>query len=118
MSAYTLVVALLLAAPAVKDKSKPVETPPTGEWVAEAVEQGGKDVLQTLGGLSMTFADGTVVLRMRDRDHPMPVTFNVVALAKEINIRPTAGPAESRGIYKIEGDTLTIYLNEVVDDER
>ncbi|HVK12201.1 MAG TPA: TIGR03067 domain-containing protein [Gemmataceae bacterium] len=120
MTARLLLAAVLIAAPGVKEKPtpKPEEVTPTGAWVAEKVEQGGKDVLPTLDGLTMTFRDGTVVLRMRNRDHPMPVTFNPIANAKEINIRPAFGPAESRGIYKIEGDTLTIYLNEVVDGER
>ncbi len=119
MTAYTLFAALLVAAPGVKEKAKPADAPPTGEWIAERVEQGGQDVLPALGGrLTMTFRDGTAVMRIRDEDHSSPVTFDPTAKVKGITLRPGGRPQESRGVYKIEGDTLTINLNEKPDGER
>jgi uncharacterized protein (TIGR03067 family) len=114
MGTTVLVLALTLGAPALKDK----ETTPSlvGEWVVESVTSNGASVSVT-GGMRYIFTpDGQWLIRREGMElildggtrgysvDPKPNTPTVDLITTRIK-----GP-ETRlfGIYKIEGDTLTI----------
>jgi uncharacterized protein (TIGR03067 family) len=114
-----LFAALLVAAPAVKAKPTPDDVVPTGEWVIVKLEQAGNDLLQGLGTLTLTFQDRTAVVRLGKLEFPVGVTFDPTARPKEINVTPDmSGASHLAGIYKIEGDTLTICLGDKVGSPR
>ena len=114
MNPVLLALAVTLSAPAAKEAPK--KDPPTivGEWAGEKAEAGGKPLPVPPGGITMEFlADGKVVIR----EGPKPAeTAQYTADPKkspaEIDLNPSdkAKGLTFVGIYKIEGDTLTICL--------
>jgi uncharacterized protein (TIGR03067 family) len=107
--------ALALSAPAAKDP--PRKDPPTlvGEWVGETAEAGGMPRPAPPGGVTMEFtADGKVVVREGAKP---PRTGAYTADPKkspaEIDLTWSSGGQEVAlvGIYKVEGDTLTLCLS-------
>jgi uncharacterized protein (TIGR03067 family) len=123
MPVFTLFAALLIAAPVVKDKPKPAEATPTGEWVAEKLRymdvDVGVEVLKNTGAITLDFQDGTVLVRLDRQELTFGVMFAPTAKVKEIDVTPAA-PFDGRlaGIYKIEGDALTICLGDKVGGVR
>jgi uncharacterized protein (TIGR03067 family) len=113
-------IAVLLTAPvllAPKDSEDAERKKFQGLWLVAAQEVGGKKVeAKKLAGLKMTVAgdkmttrDGTEVL---DES-----TFRLGpgARPRTIDLTLTAGPHRGksvRGIYKLEGDTLTVCVGE------
>jgi len=103
--------ALALGAPA------PKADPPTlvGEWVSEKGVIGGDDRAVPAGNLTLTFtADGQVQVREGAKP-PDRATYKAdpKKAPAEIDIDPPAvekAPAMT-GIYKVEGDTLTLCLS-------
>ena len=105
--------ALVLGAPGPKDPPKKDTDPLLGAWVAETAETGGMAL--PVGGMTLEFkADGKVV--MADGGKP-PEEGRYTADRKkdppEIDVdAPVAGGKVMTmpGIYKVEGDTLTLCL--------
>ena len=105
--------AILVAAP---DKKAPAKEPPTivGEWAAESSTRGGKPD-NPPAGTTITFtADGKVLFKEGADKKAEEGTYKAdpKKTPAELDVvPPTAekGPT-ILGIYKIEGDTLTICL--------
>jgi uncharacterized protein (TIGR03067 family) len=115
MTHTLLVLAVTLAAP-VKDGKK---DPPglVGEWAAEsAVIRGKPD--NPPPGTTWTFtADGKSVLRVGDGNGEVEGTYKADPKKDPAEVDITAGPkgGPARGLYKVDGDTLTLCL--VTDGE-
>jgi uncharacterized protein (TIGR03067 family) len=119
MTTCTLFAALLVAAPGLKPKPGPDDVVPAGEWVAERLEYMGTDFLKNAGSLVLTFRDRTVLVRLEKLELTFGVTFDPTAKVKEINVTPDmSGDGHLVGIYKIEGDALTICLADKVGSPR
>jgi uncharacterized protein (TIGR03067 family) len=111
-----LLVALALVAGAPAKKDPPPKEPPSlvGEWVAESGTRGGKPD-NPEPGTAITFtADGKVLLKEGADRKPEEGTYKADPKKKpaEIDIVPPAtdkGPTII-GIYKLEGDTLTLCI--------
>jgi uncharacterized protein (TIGR03067 family) len=114
-SSLVLGVALAVAAPGVKDPPKKEVPTLVGEWVGETGVAGGKPKPPP-AGTTMTFtADGKMVLAERghpERNKEGTYTADPKKTPGELDLVPVGpGPGKEEklaGIYKIEGDTLTI----------
>jgi uncharacterized protein (TIGR03067 family) len=110
--------ALSVAAPGPKDPPKKDTNPLLGEWTGEKAETGGMPLPVPVGGMTMEFKpDGKVV--MTDAGKP-PEEAGYTADPKkdphEIDLtQPMAGGKVMKmlGIYKVDGDTLTLCLGVV-----
>jgi uncharacterized protein (TIGR03067 family) len=111
-------VAVGVSAPTLKDPPKK-EATIVGEWTVESIKQGGKENCNSCAGLSYEFTVEGQWLMRRDgatiKITPNEYMLNPKADPPTIDVTPRAvpGPALPRaqrmiGIYKIEGDTLTI----------
>ena len=123
MTTHLLVgLALVLAAPAKKDP--PGKDPPSlvGEWVADKVVLGGQDLApQGVDAMRIEFAaDGTVTMR-RGGQKPEAGAYKADPKKDpaQIDIIPPEknGPP-AYGIYKVDGDTLTLAVIPGKDMER
>jgi uncharacterized protein (TIGR03067 family) len=107
--------AVSLAAPAPKEPPKK-EPSIVGEWVGEKLVMGGKEVPPAKGvkGMRFTFAEDGKFTAHGDADKPDTGTYKIDAKKDppELDlIVPTGKATEATlGIYKIEGDTLTICI--------
>src|SRR5687767_12848592 len=111
----TLLVALAVAVGAPAPKADPkTESAIVGEWVGEKATAGGKDRPVPAGGIRFTFkADGKLIVKEGKRENPDEATYTIDAKKDpaEIDFVPPAEKAERgtvRGIYKVDGDTLTL----------
>jgi uncharacterized protein (TIGR03067 family) len=114
----TLILALAFTPAAPKAKDPPKKEAPSlvGEWVAEQVVMGGKEVPAGAGldGLRMTFAaDGTTTVRITgQKPEAGTYTADPKKNPAEIDLLPAAGKAEppGLGVYKLDGDTLVLCV--------
>ena len=109
-----LTTALTVSAPALKEKPKAAEADPTGDWEMESTTVSGRPSVLS-GRLVYSFTkDGKWVLSRDGKELATTldrrVEFDARAAQPTIDlITNAANPtARLRGIYKIEGDTLTI----------
>jgi uncharacterized protein (TIGR03067 family) len=114
---YSLIVglAIVVAAPAAKDPPK--KEPPSiiGEWAGESGVRGGKPD-NPPPGTSITFTkDGKVIMKEGGEGRAEEATYKADSKKDlaEIDITPPAREKEQTllGIYKIEGDTLTLCFS-------
>lgn len=115
--------ALVVAAPAPKEVPKKEAPGIVGVWNLEKAEFGG--MLLPLGTegkqLSLTFAeDGTIIARKNGKEEPGPSRFTHDAKKSPAEIdltegRPGAKEMTTKGIYKVEGETLTICMTPIGD---
>jgi uncharacterized protein (TIGR03067 family) len=117
-AAFLIVMAATVAAPAPKETPKKDLPGIVGSWTLEKAEVGGMVLpLGAEGELSLTFAaDGVVVATKRGQGKPENgrYTHDAKKSPAEIDItEPRAGAKEMivHGIYKIDGDTLTICMS-------
>jgi uncharacterized protein (TIGR03067 family) len=111
MTPVLLLLAASVAAPQAKDP--PPKGPPSlvGEWVVQKHVAGGKPI-DALAGSTLTFwEDGTTDYLGLTR---APATFkaNTARTPAEVNFMPpliSSAPGQF-GIFKVEGDTLTLCL--------
>jgi uncharacterized protein (TIGR03067 family) len=105
----------VVAAPAIKNPA-PADPPPVvGEWLAERFVVDVQTVDFFPGSLRYTFtADGTWVEVFAGKRKEGEYKTKAKAALSEIDLlRPPAGPTDTGfgpGIFKIDGDTLTICI--------
>jgi uncharacterized protein (TIGR03067 family) len=115
--------ALSLGAQGAKDDLKK-DAPIVGEWVGVKALAGGKDRSVPAGGVTFTFAaDGKFIAKEGKREKPDEGTYKLDPAKDpaEIDIIPSADKKERgviQGIYKVDGDTLTICLSSEPGVER
>jgi uncharacterized protein (TIGR03067 family) len=111
-SSFLVGLALTIGAPTVKDPPNKDAPSIVGEWIGETAISGGKQRPAPEKGFVMKFsADGTLSLKDDGRDRPdVPYKLDAKKTPAEIDIVPPKGEETMIGIYKIEGDTLTICL--------
>ena len=101
---------LALAAPGPKDAPKPDPAQVRGEWVVERYLLGGKGVDRERG-LTAIIDEGTMAL-VRDgrRKEAVGIRLDPAAAPARIDLIPPGREKEEAilGIYKVEGDTLTL----------
>jgi uncharacterized protein (TIGR03067 family) len=112
-------VALAVAAPG--DKEAPKKETPTlvGEWDGEKAVRGGKERPVPAGGITVTFkADGKMLFK-EGNNSAEDGSYKADAKKEpaEIDISPP-GEGTLVGIYKLDGDTLTICLSEKGSTDR
>jgi len=107
--------ALVIGAPLTKDSPKK-ETSLVGEWVAQKATTDGEERPPSKAEAVFEFtADGKVIVR-EGKKQPDPADYKADPKKDpaEIDVTPPAGAAAAaavmKGIYKIDGDTLTICL--------
>jgi uncharacterized protein (TIGR03067 family) len=106
--------ALVVGAPGAKDPPKK-EVTIVGEWIGEKAVRGGKERPVPEGGITFNFAaDGKLTVKEGAREPKDGATYKVDAKKSpaEIDIIPPVGKDEPtiQGIFKIDGDTLTICI--------
>jgi uncharacterized protein (TIGR03067 family) len=103
-------VVLAVAAPGDKEAAKKEAPSIVGEWDGEKAVRGGMERPVPEGGIKITFtADGKLVVKEGNKD-AAEGTYKVDAKKNpaEIEVTPPKEDGVRIGIYKIEGDTLTI----------
>ena len=111
MTPALLALALSIAAPGPKDGKKDPDTL-LGEWEAESLIKGGRPG-KVSPGTGMTFAaGGKVVLREKGKDLEATFTADPKKGPPELEIVvPDRAVAEKlAGVYRVDGDTLTLCL--------
>ncbi|MEO2090400.1 MAG: TIGR03067 domain-containing protein [Gemmataceae bacterium] len=106
------VLLLAVAAGVAEDKKSPLD----GKWAIESVSRDGKADPNYAGG-SRTHENGKYVMTMAEGKGPAVSegTFTVDADKKTIDMNATRGRYKDKtllGIYKLDGDTLTIAFAE------
>ena len=104
--------AVVVAAPAPKEAPKKEPTI-VGEWIGEKAVSGGKELPVPPGGIAMGFnADGTLTLHEGGKGNAKTGSYKVDPKKNpaEIDLVPPADKKDDTilGIYKLEGDTLTL----------
>jgi uncharacterized protein (TIGR03067 family) len=100
---------LLVAADA-KDKEAKDEDKLKGTWVLESEEQDGSKQAAKDPPIKVTFtADGKGKAE-NGPGGPLDLTYELDATKKPKHIRITAEGIDMKGIYKIDGDALTLCL--------
>ncbi len=113
----TTLIGLLLAVGAPNAKEPPAKDPPiVGEWVGEKAVAGGKEQPVPPGGITFAFAaDGKLVVKEGAKEKGDTGTYKIDPKKDpaEIDIVPPEGKNEptTQGIYKIDGDTLTLCFS-------
>jgi len=109
--------AMLVAAPA--PKAPPKKDPPSlvGEWIPESVIHGGKPHPNEPGTMITFTAEGKCLTKEGKDEKPDEMSYQINAKKDppELDlIEPDGGMNPQKlmpGIYKIEGDTLTLCLS-------
>lgn len=112
------VVGLLVAAEGKKDKPKKDAERILGTWNIVSAETGGsKEDDDKIKDGTLTFAkDGKGTLKLPDQN--VDLTYELDAAKKPGHITFTADDRTFRGIYKFEGDKLTVCVGEPDSDSR
>ena len=109
-----LTLALTVSAPAGKDPPKKEAPSLAGDWAVESAVIGGKRDDPPAGTTWAFTADGKSVLSVAGGKGagPGPSTYTVDAKKDPAQVDIAAGPKgmPMKGIYRVEGDTLTLCL--------
>ena len=113
----SVLVGLALAVAAPGPKAGPKKDPPSvvGTWVAESVVVGGQAGPIPEGGSTFTLmADGKMIVREGTKAKPEEETYTLDPKKDPPHIDVVPGDGGRmvilRGIYKVDGDTLTLCL--------
>src|SRR5947209_1529799 len=116
-SSVLLGLAVTVGAPVTKEKEPPKKEPAiVGEWEGVKAVAGGKDMPVPEGGIRFEFtADGKLIIHEGKKDRPDTGTYTVDTKKDpaELDMIPpmdkkVAAPPNIPGIFKVEGDTLTL----------
>jgi len=110
-----IVLAVAVGAPGVKDPPKK-EASIVGVWIREKLTAGGKDESELGAGARFTFTeDGKFLMKQKDRDEREEGKYKVDPKKDpaEIEFEGRRGKKDSPilGIYKLDGDSLTLCIN-------
>lgn len=118
MTCVLFTIALVVGAPAPKE-AKPRPLLLLGEWVVSTLIECGENETDAVGDKLSFTADGKCVLQEgKEKPETMKFTVNAKREPAEIDITsPGDGKKDvvTRGIYKIDGDVLTICLSDQGD---
>jgi uncharacterized protein (TIGR03067 family) len=126
MRALTLIALLTVAVPDREDPFLPklqALPPLQGEWAMTAwIVNGQPQNPAVLVGRVYTFTDNEMLIRMSNVAKPYPYAITV-DIAKQpgtidIVLKTAKKPAPMKGIFKIEGDTLTICYQRGIGVDR
>jgi uncharacterized protein (TIGR03067 family) len=110
MNAFVVGLGLVLGAPALKEGPKP-DASPVGEWTVVESLLGGKSdgVMQRapIDKIVIT-ADRWVVVRKGQESGGAPITFDSKADPPHLDFVRDAPGSGTKGVYKLDGDTLTV----------
>lgn len=108
-SSLLVALAISVGAPATKDSKKDPPSP-VGVWVAEKGTRDGDDRAVTAGSVTVEFtADGKVSLQEGSkRVGPVEYRLDPKRSPAEIDVKEM----EMVGIYKVDGDTLTLCMGD------
>lgn len=90
------------------------KTPLEGKWVLESVTKDGKQDETLKGATREHKGDTYTIVPLKDAK-PTEGTFTVDAEKKTIDLKPSSGNFKGKtlqGIYKLDGETLTIAFGE------
>jgi len=114
----SLLTALALTLGAPGPKEGPKKDPPSvvGEWITEKGVIGGNDEAIPAGGVTFAFAPDGKVRITEGAKQPAPTDYTVdpkksPAEIDIVLVDPGRAAREMAGIYKVDGDTLTLCLN-------
>ena len=119
-AAALLGVVLAVGAPGDKDAPKKDAPSVVGEWDGEKAVRGGMERPIPDGGVKVTFtADGKMIFKEGNKDAEEG-TYKVDAKKNppEIDLSPPKEDGTLLGIYKLDGDTLTICLSDKNSTDR
>jgi uncharacterized protein (TIGR03067 family) len=95
-----------------------------GKWVIKSVERGGKTVdlaTEEHAPKSITFKDGKVTVEMKAGEHKGNFKVGKEDKLGTLDLTPDDPTKKDEGVkalYQVEGDTLTICINEGKNSER
>jgi uncharacterized protein (TIGR03067 family) len=110
---------LTVGAPGEKDKKDGPSI--VGEWKGEKAVRGGQELPIPDGGITVTFtADGKVKIVQGGKEREEHGSYKVDAKKSpaEIDLTPPKEEGKHIGIFKIDGDTLTICMSDKGGTER
>jgi uncharacterized protein (TIGR03067 family) len=114
--------AVALAAPAPKEATKK-EASIVGEWVGEKFVMSGKEVPAAKGvkGLRFTFTEDGKVTVQNDKSDPETGTYKIDGTKDRAEIDLLMDVEKNRaatlGLYKVDGDTLTLCFEFTLGDK-
>ncbi|MCU0705749.1 MAG: TIGR03067 domain-containing protein [Fimbriiglobus sp.] len=111
-SVLAMGVAVVFAATAAADDKTPLE----GKWTINSLTRDGKADDGMKGATRVHEADKYIITPPKDSKAPTTEgTFTVDAAKKTIDMKPSSGNFKGKtllGVYKLDGDTLTIAFHE------
>jgi uncharacterized protein (TIGR03067 family) len=115
LTTLTCVLALSIAAPAIKDPPKKDAPSLIGRWAVQDGRNAGNPLPISAGEMALTFEEsGTLIMRIKTLEVTASYKIDVSKNPAEIDFIQPAGDRNHNalGIFKIEGDTLTIYSDD------
>lgn len=117
MNSIVFGTAILLAAPAIKDKEKEKDPGIVGEWTIEKTIVGGREIPKPRDGMTYDYmADGNYLTRKdgvesKGTRRGYKIDTTKVPAELDFDAGPAGKPIWVPGIFKIEGDTLTVCVD-------
>jgi len=112
---YSIVIGLAVVVAAPAPKEAPKKDPPSilGEWMPTTIVLGGTKEEQTAGSLMTFTKEGKATMKEGKDAKPDEMSYSIDPKQDPPHITLTQtdmGNLTLRGIYKLEGDSLTICL--------